>query len=184
MANVQAAIEFVLKQEDEKLSGIVTKANADKGGMTRFGISAKYHPDLVRAGFYQCHRDEALGTAIEVYRKEYAEPIMLDKVWSDVMACAMLSFSILENCPPAIMRLQESLNELGSMLKTDGSMGPKTLAALNAASPSKLLPLYVERNRQFLIGITVSDPTQLKWKNGWLNRCNKVLKLIERPTVQ
>ena len=39
------SIDFVLKQEDSTLSGVITNETGDAGGLTRFGLCAKWHPE-------------------------------------------------------------------------------------------------------------------------------------------
>ncbi len=177
MANVTSAIEFVLKQEDSTLSGITTNSTGDNGGLTRFGVSARFHPELVRQGFYTCHRDEAFAMAIDVYRREYADPMSLALVSSDAIAKAMLSFAILRGVGSTMLTLQASLNALGAQLVVDGSMGPKTLTAINRYDVGELMGVFVEKTKEALIGITVAAPSQKRWLNGWINRCNAVARL-------
>ena len=43
MSDINIATLYVLKNEDSHLSGVVT---TDQGGMTRFGIAQRFHPDL------------------------------------------------------------------------------------------------------------------------------------------
>lgn len=181
MADIQKAVEFVLRQEDASLSGISTKDSADSGGLTRFGVASKFHPELVRAGFYTCHRDEALAMAVDVYKREYADPMYLDQVKSDAVATAMLSFAILRGVAAALLTLQASLNEYGEQLVVDGSMGPKTLAAINRADARELIQTYVAKTKMALTELTVKRPSQAKWLNGWMNRCNAVLRLANAP---
>lgn len=181
MANITAAVEFVLKQEDATLSGISKNTTGDKGGLTRFGVAANFHPELLRSGFYTCMRDEALAIAIKVYKREYADPMYLDRVKSDTVAKAMLSFGILRGVGNSLLTLQESLNDLGSTLIVDGSMGPKTLAAINGADVRGLISNFVARTKIELAQKTIDDPTQKKWLNGWMNRCNAVMRLAEAP---
>ena len=79
MADIRKAVEFMLRQEDARLSGTVTNAASDNGGFTRFGLCAKWHPALVAAGFFtpQMPRDKALLMAEETYSTEYAPALRL-----------------------------------------------------------------------------------------------------------
>ena len=56
MADPRETIDFMLRQEDTTLYGKVTNAASDNGGCTRFGLSAKWHPELVKAGFFDQER--------------------------------------------------------------------------------------------------------------------------------
>jgi type VI secretion system secreted protein VgrG len=174
MADTNKAIMFVLRQEDSTLSGICTNSLGDRGGRTRFGIASRWHPDLVRAGFYETDRDHALEVAQSVYAAEYASFLHLPSVRSQPIANALLSFSILENAARAALEMQEALNSLGARVVTDGSIGPETLRAINAQFPTKLLDAYVDQNRAYLHAITERDPSQRQWLRGWMNRCDAV----------
>jgi hypothetical protein len=50
MADAQAAIDFVTRQEDSTLSGVITNASANRGGLTHFGLCEKWHPELTAKG--------------------------------------------------------------------------------------------------------------------------------------
>ncbi len=183
MANITSAVEFVLKQEDSTLSGITTNTTGDNGGLTRYGVSAKFHPELVRQGFYICGKEEAFATAIDVYKREYADPMYLSLVDSQAIATAMLSFAILRGVGSTLLTLQAALNDLGERLVVDGSMGPKTLTAINRHEAHELMDVFVARTKAALTQITVKNPTQVKWLNGWMNRCNAVQRLAQGMRV-
>lgn len=176
MADVNKAIDFVLRQEDAKLSGVCTNSPADRGGLTRFGIASKWHPDLLRAGYYQAHRDEALDTARAVYAKEYAAFLALPAVRSQAVANALLSFAILENAARSALEMQHALNAVGCKVTADGSLGPQSVKAINSVAPGTLLAAFVEANRQYLLNLIANDESQVKWRNGWMNRCNAVAR--------
>jgi lysozyme family protein len=69
----------------------------------------------------------------------------------------------------AIKWLQTALH-----ITVDGIIGPHTLAAMNAMDSdgdSRLTRMFILRQRiQFYGAIVVSDPTQLRFLSGWLNR--------------
>jgi hypothetical protein len=56
MENVTAFVDFVLRHEDAKLSGVITRIQGDSGGRTRFGIAERWHPELTSTGFYTTMR--------------------------------------------------------------------------------------------------------------------------------
>ncbi len=170
MADVTKAIEFVLRQEDSTLSGTVTTARGDKGGRTRFGISERWHPELNDIGFFfTMSRAAAMAKAEEVMAEEYAAPLSLASISNQGLATALLSLAVLEGVPQAVRALQQAVQ-----VDIDGVMGPKTLAAVNAASSTDLMNQFGLIQRAYFDRIAISDPTQLKWVNGWKNRLNAV----------
>lgn len=184
MANVKEAVDFVLRQEDATLSGVVTYAPADRGGLTRFGLTAKWHPELVRSGFYQTNRDEALAIAQEVYSSEYIPHLDLGKINRTAVALAILSFAVVEGAGHAVLILQRVLTSLGFPLVQDGSAGPKTIAAINAADPLQLVTALVRAQRDYFRQIVDKDASQAKWLGGWNNRAMAVLKYAQRTLLQ
>ena len=184
MANVKEAVEFVLRQEDAMLSGIATKAPGDRGGLTRFGLTAKWHPELVANGFFQMNREDALAIAQDTYAREYIPHLDLGKINRTAVAVAILSFAVVEGAGAAVVLIQNTLSELGFPLIADGSAGPKTIAALNAADPFMFVAAYVNRQRNHFASIVGNDLSQQKWLNGWNNRATAVLQYAQRTLVQ
>jgi lysozyme family protein len=184
MANVKEAVDFVLRQEDAGLSGVVTKALGDRGGLTRFGITAKWHPDLAASGFFETNREEALAIAEEVYANESIPHLDRSKVNRTAVAVALLSFAVVEGAATSVMILQRVLNHLGFPLVVDGSAGPKTLQAINAADPWALVSALVRAQRDHFKAIVESDPSQERWLNGWNNRASLVLEYARRSLWQ
>ena len=61
MSNFDAAVTFTLHQEDQTDTGVVT---TDSGGVTRWGIAQKYHPEVDVA---YLSRDDAIAIYKQVY---------------------------------------------------------------------------------------------------------------------
>lgn len=173
MANVKAAIDFVLRQEDRGLTGKITQIPNDRGGLTRYGLTKKWHPELVASGFFSTMlRDPALVLAEQTYAREYALPLWIDRIAPQGVATALLSFAVNDGCPQALKLLQASAG-----VTVDGCMGPATLAAVNAADPKALLDALVAQQCAFYSRIVAGDPTQDKFLNGWLRRADSLLEV-------
>jgi lysozyme family protein len=56
----------------------------------------------------------------------------------------------------------------------DGSVGPKTLAALNAQNPRTFFAKLQERRRQFIENVIKAHPEQVAHRKGWLRRLNSI----------
>lgn len=52
----------------------------------------------------------------------------------------------------------------------DGKFGPRTLAATNAVEPERLLHELRVRSAIHYVDIMLKDPSQVKFKSGWLRR--------------
>ncbi|MCM1222880.1 MAG: hypothetical protein NC548_51320, partial [Lachnospiraceae bacterium] len=56
----------------------------------------------------------------------------------------------------------------------DGIVGPKTLAALNAADPKKLFQQIHNARVNFIEDIIRRNPSQKKFRKGWLRRIDAI----------
>ena len=69
MSNFDAAVAFVLHQEDQTDTGVI---NTDSGGVTRWGIAQKYHPEV---DVTSLSRDDAIAVYKQVYWRERWESL-------------------------------------------------------------------------------------------------------------
>lgn len=56
----------------------------------------------------------------------------------------------------------------------DGIVGPKTLNALRTVDPFALYSGLLTSRRRYVEGIVERDPTQKKFRKGWLARINDI----------
>lgn len=168
MADMKAAIDFVLRQEDATLSGVITNSPADRGGRTRWGIAEKWHPELTANGFFDdMPAAESLAVAEGVYSQQYAGPLMLAEINSQAVATALLSMAVVEGQREAVTLLQRACG-----VNADGVLGPQTLAAVNGEK--SMIQQFGLFQRAYFQRIAANDPSQLKWVHGWMNRMNAV----------
>lgn len=170
MADGATATLFVLRQEDEALSGVVTE---DAGGITRFGIAKRWHPELADTDFYTCPAAEAQARATQIYQSQYWAPIQGDLISAQYPANRLLSFAVNMGIETALLLLQQSLNAFDARLALDGEAGPATIGALNA--------IYAGQGRALMIqwrnilaahyqAIVAANPARAGELKGWLNR--------------
>jgi lysozyme family protein len=163
LANLDAAIQYVLGFEDSTLSGKVT---VDAGGRTRFGIAEKYHPELHNSLFFTSMGSEAaLKIAESIYRGQYADPLCLEQLANQDIANKLLSLAVNVGVQRASLWLQESVRVAG-----DGRIGPLTLMALGDAPPSQVLSDLRQRAEQFYYADVQQHPERKEYLNGWLER--------------
>lgn len=194
MANVKNAIDFVLRQEDATLSGIITAIPGDDGGITRLGLTKRYYPQLEKQGFYDGNpipqrpdylspttvpTDRAIAMAEAAYTNAYAAALYLDQIEDQAICTALLSFAVVEGSAKAVELLQASLETCGHPdVVEDGVMGSKTVMAINATNPSELLDIWIVCEMAWFNSIAAKNPSQAKFVSGWNNRAAKLRTLL------
>ncbi len=174
MADVQKAVDAVLREEDETLSGVITQTRGDFGGLTRFGISSRFHPELIGSTFYTTmDTADALQVAVLTMEKAYATPLHIAEIVDQALATKVLSFGVNAGVDESARALQEGINRTHSgilPLAVDGDIGAETLTAIQLCMPRTLLNSFRLRMIDYYNCICKSKPTQLKFLCGWVDR--------------
>lgn len=177
MADLKESVDFVLHQEDARLTGAITTLPGDRGGPTRFGIASRFHPDLVDQGFFDSDgedpkipHDDALAIAEDVYETEYGARLMLDHIESQDVADRLLSFAVNEGAAEAVAIAQRACSSLGHAIADDGKMGPATVAALNACDPEAWLAANRAMQEAFYRHLVAVRPSIVPELKGLINR--------------
>ena len=158
--NFDAALKAVLHHE----GGFVNHP-ADPGGMTNLGCTKRVweewvgHPVDEKAMRALTPEDVA-----PLYKKKYWDAVRGDDLPDGV---DYIVFDTAINSGPgrAIKFLQGCVG-----VDTDGALGPKTLAAVKAADPKKLVDDYAKRRLSFLQDL----PTWGTFGKGWSRRVAEV----------
>ncbi|MDR1304478.1 MAG: hypothetical protein LBK76_04560 [Verrucomicrobiales bacterium] len=144
--------EWLMKWEGERLENVP----GDKGGVTKYGIDQRSHPDVVIAALT---RDRAR----RIYAQEYGSsigatlPVPLNWVMFDA--------EVNMGCLGACRCLQRAID-----VDADGVIGPVTRAALQRVEPrATAARLIMERERRYK-EIAWTNSTQDRFLPGWLNR--------------
>lgn len=152
-AAFEAAVALVIQWEG---GGEITDSSTDRGGLTRWGISKRAHPDLDVA---ELTRERA----IEVYRERYWRVVRADEM-PPALALVVMDFAVHSGPDTAIRWLQRALK-----VEVDGVMGPVTLAACRAARwclAERLIAMRLGR----IQAIADSDAAQMANLEGWRMR--------------
>jgi len=170
MSDFKEAFDFTMKQEDARLSGVVT---VDAGGRTRFGIAQKFHPDLPES-FFDGPTEDALAKSEEIYKHDYWDPMRLGEIENQILANKLMDMGINMGTHQAGHLVQRALNALvsssGGVLVEDGKIGDHTITAINAADPIQLHQMLVEICKEFYRHIAANNPAQAPYLSGWLKR--------------
>lgn len=147
------AIQFVLQAE-----GDYSNDPDDPGGVTRYGISQRAHPDVDVE-----HLTEH--AAIDIYRARYWDIARLEKLPGRI-AVAVFDGAVQHGVRPAVRMLQDTVDT-----DTDGKIGPITLAATWRRSPTDVLVGYCGRRAVYYGHL----PTFWKFGLGWNQRLFRLL---------
>jgi lysozyme family protein len=176
MSNFDTAILTVLKHE-----GLFVNDAQDPGGATNYGVSLRWLQsigDLDGDGFLDGDFDldgdvdvddiKAMtqGDAIKLYRLHWWEKYHYEKINHQSIATKMFDFAVSMGSKQAHKCIQRAIRAAsGIVLNDDGTIGSKSLEAINSANPSLLLVAYRSEAAGFYR--TLNKP---KFINGWLNR--------------
>lgn len=144
------------------LEGGASAHPADRGGLTRYGISQAAYPHLNIAALTERE-------AFDIYENDYWLPAGCPQLPQRV-AIALFDASVHHGIHRAVQQLQAVVGA-----KADGLMGPRTRAAVRqlARTPDaekQLLMQLLAQRALFLHSIVVSTPSQQVFHLGWLRR--------------
>jgi lysozyme family protein len=134
----------------------------DRGGETKFGISARAYPNLKIA-------DLTIDQAKDIYRKDYWTVCGCDAL-PEPVALAVFDLAVNAGVRAAVRDLQQALG-----VPADGVLGPQTQAALaRVRGELEILRLAVRVHAYGLIRRT-DAPTWSTHGKGWARRVAKNL---------
>lgn len=175
MDNFELALAHVLKAE----GGYVNNVN-DLGGATNYGIT-RATLEAFRGKTVVAEDVKALtvAEASQIYRVRYWEPNNLGRIQHPVIALALFDQIVNRRAASVIRGLQILLGyTFGIKLNVDGVMGPKTIEAVNAVRPEKLLAALVVDAQRAYIEIVDRSPSQIVFLKGWLARTWRLATLV------
>src|ERR1700735_4232869 len=133
MANVDAAIDYVLGWEEATLSGGITATQDGKA--PRFGSDEHWHPELTNCLYFgSMGQVAALQIARGIYDLSYCQPLCIAEISNQEIANKLLSLGVNVGVVNAARMLQDAVTVGG-----DGRIGPLTLHALDLADPTKVM---------------------------------------------
>jgi len=137
--NFDAAVDHVLKSE-----GGYSDHAADPGGRTRYGITEAVARQV---GYKGDMRELPLDLAKRIYKDRYWDTVKAEQL---PPAVRYVVFDAAVNSGPgqAVKWLQRALGVVD-----DGVIGPKTLAAANAANPDALKMRMLGQRLRFMAGL-------------------------------
>jgi lysozyme family protein len=154
MSNFDRAFERVLMHE----GGYVNHPE-DPGGETKYGISKRSYPDVNIGGL-------SIEDAKRIYKRDFWDACRCDEM-PGVLAEAVFDSAVNSGKRAAALWLQKALG-----VEADGNIGPKTIAAANAAEPYKAAMKFYGQRLSLLVDLK-HWPT---FGRGWAKRIAGNLK--------
>jgi len=146
---------------------------ADRGGITNFGISLRFLRecglDLTGDGIVNDDDIRALTVwrAREIYREYFWK---FDAIPDQGVADKLFDIYINMSPESAARVFQWALHGIGWAVKVDGVLGPKTLNALAASDPERLLAELRAQQAVHYCQQCCDYPKQRDFRLGWMRR--------------
>jgi lysozyme family protein len=160
LSSFDVAIATVLRNEG---GGRVTNDPRDPGGLTRWGISKRAHPEV---DILNLTAEEA----VQIYYSKYWERYGVWRLLNQGLATKVLDMTVVMGGRPATRCLQRALRAVGSPVVEDGILGPQTADAANAHDPFELMPALRSECAGRFREIIARRPLSGVYERGWLNR--------------
>lgn len=139
------------------LEGEPTNDPRDPGGLTKFGISKRSHPNVDILGL-------TMEEAADIYRREYWNPIHGDALPTGI-DLLVFDAAVNQGVKPAVLMLQ-----LAAGVQGDSVIGGETLAAVSRQPKEKLAILFSARRAKRY----ATNPSVQVYGGGWFNRLFEV----------
>ena len=153
-------IGFVLAHE----GGYVNDPD-DPRGETKYGVSKKSYPHVDIASL-------TIEQAKDIYYEDWWLPLKCPQIHDDKVAQKYLDTCVNTGKGTGTKILQRALQMIGYRITVDGAIGPKTLAAVNAADPQALLVAMRQQQKAHYEQLIQKNPKLEKFRRGWMARAN------------
>lgn len=171
MANIDKLAPFILRWE-----GGFVNDHVDKGGATNMGVtigtwrSVGYDKDgdgdIDVDDLHLLDKEDVIE---RVLRPHYWNRWRADEILNQSVANILVDW-VWASGTHGIKRPQRILG-----VTPDGIVGPKTLAAVNSMDPMELHFRIKNDRIKFIDEICQRDPSQERFRKGWLNRINALV---------
>lgn len=167
------SIKVILKHE----GGLVNNPN-DPGGITVYGISLRFlqahNIDITGDGHVDADDIKALlkdpAKAIKIYHDQIWDDGKYDRFDNYWVCTKIFDMDVNMGQKQAWILAQRAANVCGCGLAEDGSLGPKSLAAINALDPVQFIGALQTAQKQFYYDLVQRKPKLSEFLEGWLKR--------------
>ena len=137
---------------------------ADPGGQTRYGITEAVARE---AGYRGDMRELPIDLAKRIYKARYWDAVRAEEL-PEAVRYAVFDAAVNSGPRQAIRWLQRAVG-----VTDDGIIGPRTLAAVRAADPERLLRLVLAQRLRFMTDL----PTWPTFGRGWARRIADLMEM-------
>lgn len=152
------AFDFMLRHEGEYSNNPL-----DRGGQTKYGISAKQYPKLDI-------KNLTLEKAKAIYKQDYWDKQLYAQIFNPEVRNKIFDLAVNVGPAKAHKIVQASLIQMHFQITADGVFGNMTLTATNDADPVTLLALIKIEAMKYYTKIATNDTKQRVFLTGWINR--------------
>lgn len=145
--------------------GKVTENKKDPGGLTKWGVSLRSHPELGRKGILALTEENAR----RIYRADYWDRICADEM-PDLLRLTALDSCVNSGVRQFTKHLQRAVSEAGYPVSVDGEIGVQTLKALGKANPLETATLMLWHRLSFYRSLG----TYSEFGKGWDRRVLRI----------
>lgn len=165
MADFLSAFEGMIRNEG---GYVLHTVKHDKGGQTYAGIARKRWPGWGGWKLIDAGQAPPVDLVQGFYRSNFWQPLRLDQVVEQSVARSLFDFAVNAGVGTAA-----KLAQIAAGTTPDGSIGPKTLEALNAVSPELFLARFALAKLARYEQIVSRDRSQVRFLLGWVRRTLK-----------
>ena len=162
MANFNNAIDITLGWEG---GAAITDDPDDPGGLTRYGISQRAHPDEdIRALTEERAR--------EIYRADYWNAVRGNDILNDGVARMVFDMAVNTGVKQASLELQRAVNHVtgSKVLVEDGIIGRRTIAQVDRVDAGRVGNQLLGRRLEYYARLVQRRSEMAKFLVGWIRR--------------
>lgn len=154
----------------------------DAGGPTKYGITqttlAGWRGHAVTADDV---KNLSETEARDIFYARYWRPLSLDDVITAPAAIPIFDAGVLFGNGVSAINTQRALLGCGYFsLKVDGSLGPKSVEALNGVKPEFFLREFTALLKSRIVDVAGTYPRDKKFQKGWTARVDRYLQLLTK----
>ncbi|MEN9543910.1 MAG: hypothetical protein RLZZ598_743 [Pseudomonadota bacterium] len=168
-------IDSIISTMIDRWEGGYSHHPADRGGPTKFGITAKTLADYLRRPVTaETVRALPRSQALAIYRERYWHGANIDRL-SEPLQPVVFDMAVNLGPANAVRVLQQALGDLGHPIIGDGIIGKVTAGvaarALERHGARRVVDAICDRRRDYYTDLIARNPSQKVFRNGWFERC-------------